>query len=761
MRRIGTRLHRHWLQTIAALGIALTLSSFPNAWAQPAQLMLPPLDEVEKQNAWLANSNLKELIATLINYRQRLREGGSAPFLPDQLDRIIPRFEHIADNIEQKINNEALHSVPGSFEFVRKDPRTGKVIERGSPKGLYCVEGTYLVVKGQEVPCPPGHILLEESVFDPGDGTRIDETNIRGWGWKHELLHLLAHEKMHEIIIDEQLTILTARLDLGRLTEAERTALQREATNNGATVNKHKEVYDAQIELLEILQTQLDQTPDVIEDPDKKVRDDENTRKSHAETVKNEQAALNDLKEQRAGLREQLGKLESTLRGRPSPGLVGGEIDEETMRLENNISSASAALDRLELRIREREFHIAKLKWLRDRLKRLREARRRATQGHNFAPWERCGFPSGVRNGLLHMYVTIPGFYARLDAVLREGKVVRTSDAETAWPRERYIDQPIPGEPNSIIVLPQNIFTGAHVQPEPCGFLKGATDAGLIRVVEPSALPSIISSATGLTFVKRTPLVTMRDPPRTTSAARGGTIVAPGAQPSPPASLTVITRTMPTLYVGLAAGGTESSISSKSHPAIDSEFVNNADVSGSSANKSFVGGALLGLKLQSDRFMFGVEGTISRNFLRQDLQAGIRFPELNSRFLMNWEAGISARAGFVLNSALIYGKGGVTFVQVGLSEAATPDFLEGFGVGRVRKQTSTMSGWLIGVGVELPLLVLPNGAPVTVGIEYSYADYGRKTFAAMDGGFTPVEIELSKQTITGRFAIPLTLFRGN
>ena len=105
--------------------------------------------------------------------------------------------------------------------------------------------------------------------------------------------------------------------------------------------------------------------------------------------------------------------------------------------------------------------------------------------GHEFA-FDTCGYPSGLQNGTLGLYVTWYGRFWRLDVGVRNGKSYEFTLFDGAGPaRDAAV----------LLVMSQDVFSGLHVQVDPCEYLKEAAVAGRIQTAKtPGELTGLLPS---------------------------------------------------------------------------------------------------------------------------------------------------------------------------------------------------------------------------------------------------------------------------
>jgi outer membrane immunogenic protein len=156
----------------------------------------------------------------------------------------------------------------------------------------------------------------------------------------------------------------------------------------------------------------------------------------------------------------------------------------------------------------------------------------------------------------------------------------------------------------------------------------------------------------------------------------------------------------------------------------------------------FLGGGQVGFNYQVGQFVFGVEGQISWTDLSKDFSetAGGFTATLDTK--VNWLATIAGRFGVAFGNALIYGKGGVAFMDFSATACLT-----GFGC---VNRSDTETGWMVGVGLEYGFT--PNWSAK---IEYNFNrfdDVGNNILTcAACGIHTDVDIHVVKGGINYRF----------
>jgi outer membrane immunogenic protein len=183
-------------------------------------------------------------------------------------------------------------------------------------------------------------------------------------------------------------------------------------------------------------------------------------------------------------------------------------------------------------------------------------------------------------------------------------------------------------------------------------------------------------------------------------------------------------------YVGAFAGGSWQDFRVTNIPT---------QTSTTTSPTSGVFGGLIGANYQLGGELFGVEGDLGASIGNATSNGNITFPFAQTA-QQSWDGRLRGRLGFVLNNALAYFAGGVSFADARISlvdQSATP------GAGGAITQTHT--GWNLGAGVDYSF------TPNLVGrIEYIYDDFGRGYygFNALTGGhFSNQSLRLSSSTL--------------
>jgi outer membrane immunogenic protein len=152
----------------------------------------------------------------------------------------------------------------------------------------------------------------------------------------------------------------------------------------------------------------------------------------------------------------------------------------------------------------------------------------------------------------------------------------------------------------------------------------------------------------------------------------------------------------------------------------------------------FLGGGQVGFNYQVGQFVFGVEGQFSWTDLSRRDTFGI--PGVAFDRDVNWLATVAGRLGIAFGNALIYGKGGVAFMD--WSSSLT---VAGLGTASVG---DTETGWMVGFGVEYGFT--PNWSAK---IEYNFNRFDdvASNFFVGSGIHNDVDIHVVKAGINYRF----------
>jgi len=151
----------------------------------------------------------------------------------------------------------------------------------------------------------------------------------------------------------------------------------------------------------------------------------------------------------------------------------------------------------------------------------------------------------------------------------------------------------------------------------------------------------------------------------------------------------------------------------------------NGSVRSFDSDGAVVGGQL-GFNYQIQQWVLGIEGEMAWS----DVKGGFSGSNNNGPASWNtdnkWIATLAGRVGYAFDNVLLYGKGGVAWVNSDYSHPAT----SGPGAGNIALNytgSDTRTGWLLGVGVEYGFA--PNWSAK---LEYDYMDFGSKDITLND-----------------------------
>jgi len=229
---------RHLVFLLSMLGAFFALM------LEPADAQINRLSPTERANVQLVISNLDGLI-----HSSQALVPALAGDPQTAAQQQIERMSNVLVNLRAKFDGNRIKSVPGL-----KTGRPPKYKQDGqkpsSPTAAYCDDETYVLVNGHPVKCDEGDIIVDSGVLDPNQGQPIDETTTNGWAQKWRLLHILVHEKMHEVFITEQQAELKKRPWWRSKTLEQQTNALHEAKEKATTAEKHAEVYEWQKQVL-------------------------------------------------------------------------------------------------------------------------------------------------------------------------------------------------------------------------------------------------------------------------------------------------------------------------------------------------------------------------------------------------------------------------------------------------------------------------------------------------------------------------------
>jgi len=157
---------------------------------------------------------------------------------------------------------------------------------------------------------------------------------------------------------------------------------------------------------------------------------------------------------------------------------------------------------------------------------------------------------------------------------------------------------------------------------------------------------------------------------------------------------------------------------------IDPDFIgviDSLDVDDFNAN-GFVGGVHAGFLMQSDSFVYGIEGDIEYADMKDDVDIVFNDGALGDGGTgekeIDWLGSLRLRAGVAFDRALVYATGGLAVGGVSLESDLSQEALD---VGLSNDDDSkTAWGWTIGGGLEYALT-----DDLSARVEYRYTDLGK------------------------------------
>ncbi|MBN8982474.1 MAG: porin family protein [Rhizobiales bacterium] len=150
--------------------------------------------------------------------------------------------------------------------------------------------------------------------------------------------------------------------------------------------------------------------------------------------------------------------------------------------------------------------------------------------------------------------------------------------------------------------------------------------------------------------------------------------------------------------------------------------------------KGGVAGGQIGYLYQIGALVLGVEGSYAWADIKQSMALGAGTATVKNDYI----ATVAGRAGYALDRALIYGKGGVAFTR---DMADATDGLGGSSTGRFSR-----TGYVVGGGLEYAFL--PNWS---ARVEYNYLGFGSQLETpSSQGGLvaTPMNVRNEISTVT-------------
>lgn len=136
-----------------------------------------------------------------------------------------------------------------------------------------------------------------------------------------------------------------------------------------------------------------------------------------------------------------------------------------------------------------------------------------------------------------------------------------------------------------------------------------------------------------------------------------------------------------------------------------------------------LGGLHAGHNWQSGSFVYGLEADVDFTGLKRGKNFHTYYGNTTysgSLFMeSDWQASLRARAGYAVDSWLIYGTGGIAFARSEVSAVGNPNAAQY----PLVSETNTHIGWTAGAGIEKALSANWIGR-----VEARYADFGSETY---------------------------------
>jgi outer membrane immunogenic protein len=191
-------------------------------------------------------------------------------------------------------------------------------------------------------------------------------------------------------------------------------------------------------------------------------------------------------------------------------------------------------------------------------------------------------------------------------------------------------------------------------------------------------------------------------------------------------------------YIGIQGGYAWGKTDSETELDPDFDAVDSLDVDDFQAN-GFVGGAHIGYLLQSDSFVYGIEGDIEYADLKDkvdiDFTDGVAVGDGGeAEKKIDWLGSLRLRAGFAADRALFYATGGLAVGGVSLETDLSP-VATGIGLSNDDYE-KTKWGWTLGAGVEYAVT-----DALSARIEYRYTDLGKSDVRVEDADGVGVDGE--------------------
>jgi len=181
-------------------------------------------------------------------------------------------------------------------------------------------------------------------------------------------------------------------------------------------------------------------------------------------------------------------------------------------------------------------------------------------------------------------------------------------------------------------------------------------------------------------------------------------------------------------YVGLHAGWAWGQENDNLSEVLAEAEADEFDVEG------FIGGIHAGYNWQSGSFVYGVEGDIDYADINGDAQFGRRLAG-NLSLDSDWQGSLRLRAGYAIDTWLLYATGGVAFGHAELEVSYSDIPVAG-------SDDNTHVGWTIGGGVEKAF------TPNWIGrLEVRYTDFGSEDYELSNAGDS-VEANWNQTAVT-------------
>lgn len=267
--------------TVAAVAVAaMALLLTSPAMAQDAAAGVPNATQRANINAALDQLRADIAEANRINAGVRSQEQRA------KNAEEIAVFQRVLDNLTGKLANGELHPIdnlsrgrdPAAgtlVRFVYEDDNAGVQNAEFKATGAYCPDNAYVLIGSprnvtrylditganaaeararrdqyvaagnvRRLACPRSHMVFDSGLLDPRQGTALDTTTPQDWCKARELLDVLAHEKFHEIVIEDEVRKLRERPDFRSQPASARATRERAVFRQGASHDNHRVVYN-------------------------------------------------------------------------------------------------------------------------------------------------------------------------------------------------------------------------------------------------------------------------------------------------------------------------------------------------------------------------------------------------------------------------------------------------------------------------------------------------------------------------------------